>query len=373
MKFSDITGHETVIKSLREMVDTNKIPHAILLSGMEGIGKFRLARALSQYIHCRNKINGDSCGICPSCIQHQKLNNPDLHFIYPILKRDGALISKDYIDKWKEMLETFPLMEMKSWNDLIKAGNSQPSIFVNDSEWINTRASLSAYQEKYKIFLIWLPERMRQEAANKILKIIEEPFEDTIFIFVSNEEAKILPTIFSRTQRFNLSPLSEKNIYNHLIRNKGVDRSIAESVAEISEGSLSRAESLACNPEELNDFSDIFKNVMRNSWKSNLKSLKEYSEKIASFGREKNLRLLDYFSHSIRENYIYNFKIPNLTLMTTEEKEFSNKFSPFINEKNIEKISDIISSSYNDIERNGNAKIIMFDMFLDMATLIKSK
>lgn len=372
MKFSDIAGHSETIEALKSMADAGKIPHAILLSGISGIGKFRLARAFSQYIHCHNHVNGDSCGICPSCIQHQNLNNPDIHFVYPIVKRDGVQISKDLIDKWKEMLENWSYMPPEKWNETIQAGNSQPAIYVTESEALIARAALSAYQENFKIFLIWLPEKMRPEAANKLLKLIEEPYDDTLFILVSNDDSKILPTIFSRTQRFHLLPLSYENISSYLISKRGVSENIAEAASKISEGSMGKAEELACHPEELLEFSSMFKETMRMAYALRAKRLKSLSEEMASMGREKLLRFLAYCGRMVRENFIYNLHIPQISLLTPEEEEFSLNFSPFIHEGNVEKLSEDISKAAADIERNANAKIVLFDLMLLLSQSVRT-
>ena len=332
MKFADIAGHADTIEALRQMADSGKIPHAILLSGISGIGKLRLARAFAQYIHCSNRHDGDSCGACPSCLQHQKHNNPDLHFIYPVVKRDGCSVSTDYIEPWKEMISEWSYMPPEKWNDLIQAGNSQPAIFVNESEDIISRASLSAFQEDYKIFLIWLPEKLRIEAANKLLKIIEEPFEDTLFILVSNDDSKLLPTIFSRTQRFNLRPLSGTDIATHLSASKGIGKELADAASRIAEGSMGKAEALACHPDEILEFSDLFKETMRMAYGLKAQALKALSERCASMGREKLLRFLSYCARMVRENFIYNMKMPQISLMTPDEEQFSFRFSPFIHE-----------------------------------------
>lgn len=370
MRFKEITGHEEIKESLRDLADSKKIPHAILFSGISGIGKMRMARAFAQYIHCRHKQNGDSCGVCPSCLQHQKHNNPDLHFSYPIVKKDNSRISKDLIDIWRDMLEQDSYMSPQKWNELIKAGNSQPAIYVHESEDIVTRASLSAFQEEYKIFIIWQPEKMRIEAANKLLKMIEEPFEDTIFILVSNDDSKILPTIQSRTQRYNFKPLLEYEIKTMLL-NSGVEENIASDAARISGGSLEKANQVALHPDELLEFSDIFKEMMRAAYALNAKKLKEISEKIAAYGREKILRFLDYSGRMIRENYIYNYNIPELVLMTKEEETFSSRFAPFIHDGNVEQISDEIARAERDIERNGNSKIVIFDLMLFLSRLVR--
>lgn len=370
MRFQEITGHTEIKDSLIRQADSGKIPHAFLFSGISGIGKMRMARAFAQYIHCKHPQNGDSCGNCPSCIQHQKFNNPDLHFVYPIVKKEGALISKDFIEEWREMLEKYSYMPPEKWNELIKAGNSQPAIYVNESEEIVSRASLSAFQEEYKIFIIWLPERMRQEAANKLLKIIEEPFEDTIFILVSNNESKILTTINSRTQRYNFKPLSEKELKNELLKT-GVSENMAADASRISEGSLQKADEIVNHPEELIEFSDLFKDIMRSAYALKAKSLKELSELTAAFGREKLLRFLAYCGRMIRENYIFNFGISPLVMMTQEEETFSNRFAPFIHDGNVEQLSEEIARAAQDIERNGNSKIVMFDLMLLLSRLVR--
>jgi DNA polymerase-3 subunit delta' len=372
MKFADIAGHQATVTSLRSIADSGKIPHAILLSGISGIGKMRLARAFAQYVHCSSRHGGDSCGVCPSCVQHQRLNNPDLHFVYPVIKRDGAVVSNDYIDQWREMMADWSYMPPQKWNDLLNAGNSQPAIYVNESEEVIAKASLSAFQENYKIFLIWLPEKMRPETANKLLKIIEEPFDDTVFILVSNDDSKLLPTIFSRTQRFNMRPLSEMEITTHLMRNHGVSPEMAAAAARIAEGSMGKAEELACHPEEILEFSSLFKEMMRMAYALKAPSLKTISEQCAAMGREKLLRFLNYSSRMVRENFIYNLRMPFISLLTPEEEEFSRRFAPFIHEGNVEALSDEISRAATDVERNGNAKIVMFDLMLLLSQWVRS-
>lgn len=372
MRFAEIAGHSGTIAALREIVDSGRIPHAILLSGISGIGKMRLARAFSQYVHCSHRQGGDSCGVCPSCVQHRNFNNPDMHYIYPVLKKDKLQISTDYVEQWKEMLTDWSYMPPEKWNDILQVGNSQPFIYVTESEDIIAKAALSAFQENYKIFLIWLPEKMRIEAANKLLKVIEEPFEDTIFVLVSNDDSKLLPTIFSRTQRFNLQPLSEEDISRHLMRHKGVSESVALSASHIAEGSMGKAENLACHPDELLEFSDLFKDIMRNAYALKARNMKLISEKCAAMGREKIIRFLNYANRMVRENFIYNMRMPDISLLTPEEEEFSVKFARFIHEGNVEKLQDELSRASADIERNANAKIVLFDLMLLLSQAIRT-
>lgn len=372
MKFADIIGHQEIVRTLKDMRKSGKIPNALLFSGPSGVGKMRTARAFAQYLHCQSPINGDSCGVCPSCLQHRKHNNPDLHFSYPYVKKEkeGVLISKDLIDEWREMLDSYSYMPPEKWNEIINAGNSQPSIVVNESEEIITRASLSAFQENLKIFIIWQPEKLRPETANKLLKILEEPFEDTVFILVSNEDTKILPTILSRTQRFVFHPLPNEEIVNFLMK-EGVNQQDAEDASHTAYGSIEKAYEIACRPEEISQFSEMFKNVMRAAYGLFAKQLKSLSEEAANFGREKLIRFLRYMNRLVRENYIFNFHQPVLFSLTRNEMQFSQKFAPFIHEGNIEDIEKEISKAITDIERNANSKIVMFDLFLLLSRYVR--
>lgn len=370
MKFKDIPGHSNVVASLRVMVDTGRIPHAIMLSGVSGIGKMKLARAFAQYIHCSNRSNGEPCGKCSSCIQHQSLNNPDVHYIYPVKKVKSKGLSSLFYDQWKQMLSEAPLMPPERWLELIEAGNTQPLIFVEESQNILDTANLSPFREEYKIFIIWQPENMKVEAANKLLKIIEEPYADTIFILVSNDDSKVLPTIYSRTRRFNLKPLSPQELTDHLM-SKGVAREFALEAARISEGSLSKAEQIATAPDELTEFGEGFRLMMRDAYSANMQSLKAFSDRAAAYGRRKLLRFLDYCASMIRENFIYNLRMPQLSLLTAEEENFSRRFAPFIHEKNVEELNNEINRARIDVEHNANSKIVIFDLGLQFAYLIR--
>lgn len=371
MKFSELTGHRQTIESLRGLADSGRIPHAILLSGKPGIGKMKIARTFAQYIHCRNPKEGEPCGECDSCIQHKNLNNPDLHFVYPIVKKDGALISKDVVAQWREFITSNPYLLPEKWNLFLKAGNSQPAIYVSESDAVIERASLSSFQENYKIFIVWLPEKMRVEAANKLLKIIEEPFEDTIFILVSNDPNKLLPTILSRVQRYTLSPLTTDQISEYLIRERDLPSNAAFSVARLAEGSIALAEEIATQSKERAEFTSAFIEMMRRCYGLQGKKMKEISETLAAFGREKIIRFLEYASRLVRENFIYNLSIRDLNLLSSEEEEFSKKFSPFIHENNVAELDSEISKAVGDIERNANSKIVMFDLMFNLSRLLR--
>lgn len=375
MRFSDIVGNKECIGILRNMVDTDKIPHALLISGPPGIGKMRLARAYIAYLNCENPTHdGDSCGKCPSCRQIEALNHPDVHYVYPIykIKSKDKIVSSDYLTEWKRFLKESPYMDFPFWMGLMNAGNSQPLISVDDAAEINREASLSTFSAKYKIFLIWLPEKMNLSAANRLLKTIEEPHEDTLFLCVSNDPGSILPTIYSRLQRVEMTRPATDEIASALTA-KGVGPSSAGIFAKLSEGSLLKAFQYAVSEGETGEFGDIFRSAMRNAFQKKVGALKAMSERLSDFGREKMIRLLDYFARMIRENFIANLCMPPLNVMTPEEEDFSHKFAPFVNSANVEDMLKEIDEARRDISRNANTKIVWFDFLINLMILIRRK
>lgn len=371
MKFSDVTGHESAKERLRHAADSGRIPHAILLHGPSGIGKLRLARAFAQYVNCTNHKDGDSCGVCPACRQTAALNNPDIHYVYPVLnKRSSTPLSSDYAEEWKRMLENNSYMSPEQWQIEIEAGNAQPQIYVDESAEIIRLSSLSTYGAKYKIFIVWLPEKMNVSTANKLLKVIEEPFEDTIFIFVSNNPGAIIPTINSRLQHIQLDPLPSADIIEFLVK-KGKSYEEATNLAKIARGNMNKAEELAENGNESEEFASIFIEVMRACYSRNITTLRLFSDSFAAYGREKSMRLLTYFNRMIRESFISNLHIPTLNAMTQDEGVFVSKFGPFINAINVERMMGAVDDAYGDITRNANQKIVWFDLFLIITQLIR--
>lgn len=376
MKFSDITGHEEIKDALRHLADEGRLPHALLLGGPAGTGKFKLARALAQYIHCSHREGGDSCGKCPSCVQHMSLNNPDMHYIYPVVKPDsGKAYSTDYLEQWKQMLEKYPFMPTEKWGELLqtgKTGNKRPQIYTEEAEALMQTANLSPFKEDCKIYLIWLPELMNVTAANKILKLLEEPFDDTCFILVSNAPGNILPTIFSRTQPYYLKSLSDDAISRDLETELQLDRQTAYETARLAEGSLGKAYELAAGAEESKEFAALFRDLMRMAYARRIEALRKMADTFALFNRPKLLRFLDYCGHMTRENFIYNLGMPTLSRMRQEEKDFARKFAPFIHSGNVESLAEEFGRATRDIAGNANAKMVMFSLALLLCQLIRT-
>ena len=373
MKFSDILSHESAIKRLKEFVDSDRIPHAILIEGQPGIGKFALARAFAQYIHCENRQNGDSCGYCPSCIQHQSFNHIDTHFIFPVIKKSGRpTISDDYIEEWKEYLELNPFMSFEKWLETLDNINAQPHIFVDESSDIIRKLNFTAHKAKYKLVLLWLPERMKIECANKLLKLIEEPFNDTIFIMVSNDSKYILPTIYSRTQRIELLRLGDDIVADYISNKYEIDKKDALSIAHIADGNINKAETEIILTKETSKYFTYFVELMRLAYQRKIHDLKQWSYNISQLGREQEIHFLNYCQRLIRENFVYNMNINELNYMNNNEALFSINFARFITEKNVIKLIDVFNKAQIDIAGNSNAKIVFFDLSVKVILLLKS-
>lgn len=375
MNFNDIPGHEPVKEKLRDLVDSGHVPHALMLSGPSGSGKMMLARAYARFLHCENPVDGHPCGRCRNCRLHDENAHPDLHFVYPIVKSEKLKrrVSADVSECWQRMISDYPAMPEEKWLEIIEAGNSQPAIYVNEAEDIVLADSYPPYASHYKIFILWLPERLRLEAANKLLKVIEEPAEGTIFILVSNNELQVLPTIFSRVQRIHVGRLSDTEIENYLVRKYGYGEHEAMNLARLCNGSLILADEYGSHSGENDQFLALYQDVMRSAYSKKVGRLKALAEQTAAFGREKIRRFLDYMSRMIRENFIFNMKMPSLSAMSPEEEAFSSRFSPFVNHTNVEDFAAETDSARRDIERNANARLVLFDYFVRCIILLHRK
>ncbi|MBD5230485.1 MAG: DNA polymerase III subunit delta [Bacteroidales bacterium] len=374
MKFSDIPAHDEVKRQLVAMVDNNRMPHALLLEGKSGIGKMMLARALAQYIHCTDRHDGDSCGVCPACLQHQSFNHIDTHYAYPVIKlknRTGAAISDDWAEQWRQLLTDSPYMDMNTWVELLGNANAQPQIFVDESTALLHKLNFTSHAARFKVVLMWLPERMNEACANKLLKLLEEPHDDTLFILVSNEPARILPTIYSRLQRVEVKRLDDATVAAYLEERYGVDPDAADGISHLAEGSILEAMSRFSASDESKQFLDMFMSLMRLAYQKKVGALRRWSVDVADFGREKCCRFLEYCERLTGENYIYNLRDSRLVRLDNEESRFSANFARFINERNVERIRSLFIDARRDIAGNANAKIVLFDIAVSIILCLK--
>lgn len=375
MFFKDIIGQEKAKKRLISEAKEGRIPHAQLFCGAEGVGKLAIAIAYARYINCNNPNDEDACGICPNCIKFNKLVHPDLHFVFPIVKKKGnnRAICDDYINNWREFVLNNPYFNLNSWNREIGVENQQSIIYATESEEILKKLSFKSSQGGYKSVIVWLPEKMNEECSNKLLKILEEPPAKTLFLLVSEQPDALLTTILSRCQRINIPAVGEKDILNMVVDKFGISQQMAMEIAHASQGSVLKAIDLINTNEEQKEFFDLFVNLMRLCYARKIREMKQWSETLAGMGRERQKNFLNYCQNMIRENFIYNFHKDELNYMNSNEKQFSLKFSPFINEKNIFGIMNELSEAQSHIEQNVNSKMVFFDFSLKMIVLLIQK
>lgn len=381
MQFRDIIGQEEVKQQLRQAVRDGRIPHAQLFTGISGVGKLPLALAYAQYIACPNRTDEDSCGTCPTCLQYQKLQHPDLHFAFPIVKGDAGDVCDDFMDKFRSMILLQPYFDIDDWYRYLGVETKQGMIYEKESGEILRKLSLKSFGDGYKVMIIWLPEKMHVACANKLLKLLEEPPMKTVFLLVSEQPELLLTTIVSRTQEVRVPRLTEAEIAEVLLRDHSdVSPSLAADIAHMSSGSyltaLKVVDENEGNSQNFNDFVAL----MRNAWLvgqkkdySALLQLRKWSLDMAdsNLGREKQKAFLQYAQRQLRENYIYNFHCADMNYQTEAERNFSSKFAPFIHENNVERMMDELSKAEQQIAQNGNAKIIFFDLCLQMIVLVK--
>lgn len=371
MRFADVPGHEDVKERLRQMVDDGRVPHALLLEGPSGAGKYALARALAAYIHCTDRRDGDSCGRCASCRQHDSFNHIDTIFSFPVIKKNSkATASDDYALEFKEFLSENPFMNFSKWLQSLGNINAQPYIYVDEASSLIDRLNLTARRSQFKVVLMWLPERLQQAAANKLLKLIEEPSDDTLFVFTSDKPAEILPTIYSRTQRIKVRRYSDSQVAG-ILSSKGIDAIAADMAARLAEGNVNRAFDIIDADSTSDKMLEFYMALMRMAWKRQVSDLRQWSIKVAELGREGLVRFYSYCSRMTRDNFMLNLQTPGLVAMTREEMDFSSRFAPFINERNVEEIVAEFDLAARDTASNGNAKIIAFDLAVKMIKLLR--
>ena len=372
MLFSEVIGQEEIKSRLRREAEEGKVAHALLFYGPEGCGKLPVALAFARYLLCSHPHEGEPCNQCNNCKMTDRWVHPDLHFVFPVVKyKDTAhSVSDVYLSEWRKQLSENVYFGLDEWLDDMQAGNQQALIYSAESDAIQKKLSLKSNQGGKKVMIIWLPEKMNLECANKLLKLLEEPPAETHFLLVSERLEAVLPTIVSRAQCIAMKGLFEEEIAGALMQRNACDSDTARHVAHTANGNLIAAQQLLRSNADQNLFFDLFVILMRLSYQRKIKELRKWSEQIAALGREKQKNFLAYSQKLIRENFIYNFRQPDLNYETAEEENFSKNFARFINERNVIHIMDELSLAQRDIEQNGNPKFVFFDFALKMIVLL---
>ena len=369
MLFKDVIGHHELKKRLLQTVNSGRISHAQLFLGNEGNGSLPLAIAYFQYIACTQKKEDDSCGTCPSCFKFSKHIHPDLHFVFPVnttdkIKKDP--VSDHFLPEWRQTLLTNPYMSLFDWLEFLGIDNKQGNISVLESGAVLKKLSLKPYESEYRLVLIWMPEKMNNSAANKLLKILEEPPPKTIFILVAEQYEQLLPTIRSRTQLVKVNKISDEEVRSFLMFEYQLSVEQAYEVVNLSEGNFNEAVKLAMETEGENYFMNLFRQWMLICFEKKFMELVDIIDELESLKREKQKKFLLFCLHIIRESLVMAYSGDALVKAYGKEKEFLQKFHiRLIGADTIEIIEEFDRSVYH-IERNANPKILFMDVSLKL-------
>ena len=284
MNFSQIPGQKETIAKLIRSVKEERVSHAQLFAGPEGCGSMALALAYATFISCENRTELDSCGICKSCVKYEKMIHPDLHFVFPVIKGKKATdpVSDNYIEEWRDFVKKSPYFTINNWLDSIEVGNAQGMIFASEASEIIKKLSLKTFESDFKIMIIWLPEKMHQATANKLLKMIEEPPEKTLFLLVTEEPDKVIPTILSRCQLVKIPSFRNRDIEKYIVLRYNTAADKASDISRVSKGNINRAIELCENEDSFLANLERFKSLMRFAWKRDIISIISWSEEIAA-------------------------------------------------------------------------------------------
>ncbi len=373
MQFKDIVGQQEIKDRLIKSVINNKVSHAQLFFGTEGVGKLAIAIAYAQYINCTNKTETDSCGECSSCKKYNKLMHPDLHFVFPVVKIGSKeVISDDHIQEWREFVNKNSYFTYNEWIEQLENENKKGGIFVHESKSILKKINLTTYESEYKVMIFWLAEKMNMQTANKLLKIIEEPPVKTLFILISENTEAIITTIKSRTQPVKIPKIDDDSLKAYLQEYSTItDNNEIETAVKFSNGSLTSLNKYINETDENSELFDFFVRFMRTCYKFSIDEINNLASEFTRLKREKQKRFFKLSLRLIRENFMLNTNNDNLSVLTIQEQSFANKFSNFIHQGIIEDLYNELNKAHYDIDRNGSDKIIFYDTAIKINKLLR--
>lgn len=380
MKFKEVIGHESLKTMLRRNADSGRISHAQLFAGESGWDVLPLAMAYAQYVNCSARHDGDSCGECPSCRQMEQLAHPDMHFVFPTVapkKWSGSQkpTSDYFLPQWRQIAtRTSWRFDEQMWYAELGVDNAQGAIAKNEADEIIRKLSFKSFDGGYKIVLVWLPEKMNESAANTLLKILEEPWEKTLFLLVSERPERLLKTILSRTQSIEVPRIDEDSLAAYAVRTQGVAPDRSTAAAHSADGSvLSLQKILAEGDGKTDENFQAFASLMRLSYGNRHLELLDWAERMAGEGREGQKDFLEYSLGLLRESYMLTAGMERISYLWGAEKEFCSKFAPYVNNTNIEALVSETERTLKDIMQNGNAKIVLTHYALSVSKLIVQK
>jgi len=372
MFFSDVIGQESIKRRLIQSVKDERVSHALMFTGPGGTGKLAMAIAYAQYISCSNRTETDSCGVCHSCHKFNKLAHPDLHFSFPVYNREKTdPISDGFIKEWREKVIASPYFGLSEWLDFIEAENAQGMIYEKESDSIYRKLNLKSFEAEYKTMIVWLPEKMNTACSNKLLKILEEPPDKTLFVLITEDEGAVIGTIRSRTQPVKFQPIDDESMRKALLALDDIDPGMVNDAMHLAKGNFISACEYMIPNEEQQFFFLKFQEMMRQAYAREVLAQMEWSEEMAKLGRDRQKAFFTYALRMVREYFALNFGNSEMVFLNDEEKNWGLKFAPFINENNVIQLFNEFETGIKHISWNGNPKIIFLDTALRMVRLIK--
>ena len=380
MKFADVVGQDAVKQRLIKTVRDSRVSHAQLFMGPEGSGKLAMALAYTQFINCTDKQDNDSCGTCPSCIKYEKLVHPDLHFIYPTAKTKKVEkpASKEFIGQWRELIEDHKAyITLSSWYEKIGIERKQAIINARDCNSIIKTLSYKSYEADYKVMIIWMVEKLFHSAAPKILKILEEPPDKTLFILISEHQDQIINTILSRTQIIKFPFIREEDMIEALVREGYEQNRISEAV-KTSRGNYPKAKNILGHTDQVDINAAWFTKWMRLCFGGHVSDTLDFVSELSKQSRDKQKAFLIYTLRMVRESMLMSSGTSDLVRLNKTESDFiigtgKKRFYPYIHSKNIYNVTEELEKSIYHIERNANPNILFFDLSLKIGRYLKNQ
>lgn len=375
MLFKDIIGQQEVKERLVSTANDGRISHAQLFLGPEGCGGLAMALAYAQYILCVNKVEGDACGVCPSCVKNNKMAHPDVHYVFPVATTKtvtSKALSHDFITEFRSEVIANPYLNLFDFLQVLGVENKQGNISVDESAEILKKLSLKSYEADYKVMIIWMPEKMNGSAANKLLKILEEPPEKTLFILVAESQDALLRTVLSRTQLVKLKKINDVDLTRHLMEKHGLSESLAKQTAHLADGNYNEALKLIHADESDSFYIETFRTWMLLCYGRKLNDTIKWVDTMVPLGREVQKKFLSYSLRIIRESLLTNLGSTSLVKLTAEEQKFVSNFSKFTHAQNTAQLFEELNKAYAEIERNAAPKILFLDLSFRLYGLVRA-
>ncbi len=372
--FSDVVGHKDLKKQLITNTLQGRISHTQLFLGAEGSGTLPLALAFARFVQCRDKKETDACGFCPSCLKINKMEHPDLHFFFPNApnnEHSKNVSSKLFLRQWRELILQQPYFSFLDWLKKMGIENKQAIINAEDCNDIIRILGLKSYESPYKIIVVYMAEKFYYQAAPKLLKVLEEPPEKTLFLLIAENKDQILKTILSRAQILKVPLPGEESVKAELISKQQLDPKRAGTISFLSEGNMHEALRLLKQDEgQMADFHS-FREWMRFCFKNQTAGILKWVEQTSRAGRERQKSFLQYGLKLFRLCVLQNYHAHELIRLEGEEATFIKNFSPYVNHKNATEVVDAFHLAINHLERNANPKILFTDLSFQLVRLMR--